>query len=995
MTQYSAYCASPTRDCQLPQSRRKGGFETLPYRILCIWIKIFGLGITSLLTVLIYPVAVQAQTITPAADGTGTQVTVEGDRIDIHGGTLSGNGANLFHSFQEFGLTEAQIANFLSQPGIANILGRVVGGNPSVINGLLQVTGGSSNLYLMNPSGILFGPQARLNVQGDFFATTATGIGFESGEWFNAVGTADYANLVGTPNQFAFDDVGAGAIANAGNLTVNSGQSLTLLAGQTANTGQLTAPQGQVTIAAVPGESLVRISQPGHLLSLEIEPSRTASGALQDINARDLPQLLTGPNLETGLTVTADNRIQVEATGIELPNSGATNIVSGEITAEEVNLLGDRVGLFAAQVDASGATGGGDVRIGGDYRGEGDVMNAHATYVDDASVIKADALNSGDGGRVIVWSDNTTRFFGEISARGVQDGGFVEVSGKKNLVFPNLEDVDVTGQWGETGILLLDPENIFIINSPGEDDDDQVSSEGEVFAFSGPGTFVISNTELNTFTNVSLFAENNIILGPNLSLSSVNFLELRAGNTIRSLGTGTFTINEELVARAGQDIIFSGPIDADVVELFAERRLQTRTIEAADEIVLFGEQQVEVNGYLEAGDDIFIESDGLVTVSDTNGGISIDSGGAIEIIHGGGILGEPFVVGDASFNGTAGAILSSNAFIAPFQEIDGRFTEGNITIDGGDDLGGCEFFFCWGFDDEFGDEFDEEDEDFEGPDDEFFFEDERGEDFAEGDETLDEGFSDDIAEHFGLEEPPIASNVQTRDRLQVARAQIGDITPVIIYLRFGTTEVGEPDAETLSRRKDAVKTTAQPLWDFSAAGVAPAPALSQRQDSDRLEIVLVSPDAPPIRRQTNVTREELRDLTRRLQRSISRPSRRRAFLPPAQALYRYLIEPILPDLKQQETSHISFIADAGLRSVPFAALHSGDRYLIEDFSINLMPSVSLTNLDYTNLQDAEVLAMGASTFERQSPLPAVPLELSLISSELRSGTVFLNEDFTV
>ncbi|NES82943.1 MAG: filamentous hemagglutinin N-terminal domain-containing protein, partial [Moorea sp. SIO2B7] len=119
-----------------------------------------------------------AQPITPAADGTGTIVTPDGDRFDIHGGSLSGDGKNLFHSLQQFGLNEGQIANFLSNPQIRNILGRVVGGDPSVINGLIQVTGGNSNLYLMNPAGIIFGRNSQLNVPADFFATTATGIGF-------------------------------------------------------------------------------------------------------------------------------------------------------------------------------------------------------------------------------------------------------------------------------------------------------------------------------------------------------------------------------------------------------------------------------------------------------------------------------------------------------------------------------------------------------------------------------------------------------------------------------------------------------------------------------------------------------------------------------------------------------------------------------------------------------------------------------------------------
>ncbi|MGH2414163.1 MAG: filamentous hemagglutinin N-terminal domain-containing protein, partial [Microcystaceae cyanobacterium] len=222
---------------------------------------------------------VLGQSITPANDGTGTIVKQDGNRFDIQGGTLSGDGANLFHSLEKFGLSQEQIASFLSNPQIRNILTRVVGGDPSVINGLIQVIGGNSNLFIMNPSGILFGPNAQLNVPADFTATTATGIGFNNGTWFNALGANDYHSLVGaTASAFIFDASQSGSIINAGNLKVLEGQNLTLLGTSVINTGTLNAPEGNITITAVPGSNVVRISQAGHLLSLEIEPPRDPNG---------------------------------------------------------------------------------------------------------------------------------------------------------------------------------------------------------------------------------------------------------------------------------------------------------------------------------------------------------------------------------------------------------------------------------------------------------------------------------------------------------------------------------------------------------------------------------------------------------------------------------------------------------------------------------------------------------------------------------------------
>ncbi|KOR33621.1 hypothetical protein AM228_28785, partial [Planktothricoides sp. SR001] len=145
-------------------------------------------------------IPVNAQPITPAADGTGTIVNQQDNIINITGGQRSADGGNLFHSFDQFGVNTGQTANFQSSPEINNILGRVVGGNASIINGILQVTGGNSNLFLMNPAGILFGPNASLNVPADFTATTATSIGFGNNNWFQSIGDNNWANLVGNPS---------------------------------------------------------------------------------------------------------------------------------------------------------------------------------------------------------------------------------------------------------------------------------------------------------------------------------------------------------------------------------------------------------------------------------------------------------------------------------------------------------------------------------------------------------------------------------------------------------------------------------------------------------------------------------------------------------------------------------------------------------------------------------------------------------------------------
>ncbi|HBE36647.1 MAG TPA: filamentous hemagglutinin, partial [Cyanobacteria bacterium UBA11368] len=236
---------------------------------------------------------VYAQPIVPAPDGTNTVVTPDGNRLDITGGQTSSDRTNLFHSFTQFNLDSGQTANFISIAEIRNILGRITGGDPSRINGLIQVTGSNANLFLINPAGIIFGSSASLNVPASFIATTANGIGFGN-NFFNATGANNYNILNGTPNAFAFTMSQPGSIINTGNLTVGTGQNLALIAGTVVNTGQLTAPAGQIAVLSVPGQRTVRLSQPGFLLSLDVPAPGGNQPNQWTLPILSLPQLLTG-----------------------------------------------------------------------------------------------------------------------------------------------------------------------------------------------------------------------------------------------------------------------------------------------------------------------------------------------------------------------------------------------------------------------------------------------------------------------------------------------------------------------------------------------------------------------------------------------------------------------------------------------------------------------------------------------------------------------------
>ncbi|NEN88421.1 MAG: filamentous hemagglutinin N-terminal domain-containing protein, partial [Okeania sp. SIO3H1] len=509
-----------------------------------------------------------SQPITPANDGTGTTVTPQGNQFNIEGGTH--NGANLFHSFDQFNVNSGQTANFLTTPDTQNILGRVTGGNASIINGLIQITGGNSNLFLMNPAGIMFGPNASLNIPASFSVTTATGIGFNDNNfWFQAIGTNDYSNLVGNPSGYRFDVSNPGAIVNEGNLTLNPGENLTLLGGTVINTGQLSTPGGNITIAAVEGGSILRISQPENLLSLEVN-SITVNGEDTEITPLSLPELLTGGEIiqATSVTVNENGDVVLTDSNTVVADEPGTAIASGGIDVSgsedvggQVNILGDRLALIDTDINADGLNGGGKVLIGGESQESSTVFNSQETFVNSGSIISANAIENGDGGSVIIWSDGTTNFAGNISAKGGKfsgNGGFVEVTGKQELTFDG--SVDVTAALGEDGTILLQPESITIGEPENSDSSEIVENDTEVET-----TEVDDSERTETEVETDIFAQDE---NADVTISAENIGQL-SGNVILE-ADNDITVNEKIETdssvelKAGRSININADIDTSV-----------------------------------------------------------------------------------------------------------------------------------------------------------------------------------------------------------------------------------------------------------------------------------------------------------------------------------------------------------------------------------------------------------------------------------------------
>ncbi|OYQ62080.1 hypothetical protein B9G53_23830 [Pseudanabaena sp. SR411] len=619
--------------------------------------------------------ATQAQI---AVDGS-TATQVNGNAITPTGaGTV--NGGNLYHSFGEFNVPQTGVTfntgnSAVNGADVRNIINRVTGDNPSAVLGTIESRQAfpNANLYLMNPNGIVFGQNARLDIGGSFHATTGTGLGFDSGTFNVDKNSLSFPS--GDPKTIRFAVSQPAGLINQGNLAVDTGKSITFTGGSIINTGTLTAPSGNVALTAVAGNSQVELRSPDAVLGLQV----TGNAIPTNWNGKitELPQLaelLTGKVPEANqVVVKADGSLSLVAspapTDVAVTNgmaliSGRVDVSSPDSKAGNIGIFGEKVGLVNVQIDASGALGGGTVLIGGNFQGNGIAPNALRTFVDRKSKIDVSAFLSGSGGTAIVWSNQTTRFLGSILAKGGTlsgDGGFVEVSGKQNLDYRGYVDTLATN--GKTGTLLLDPTDINIIAGSGT-----FFSLNEVDQFSDPdiGANSIDVALINAaVTNVTLQATNDINFNTPLAIIASGVgLTAQAGRDIN--------VNSNVSTNAGAINFTAG---RDIVGF---RGLKT--------VPIVGDSG---NVNLTAGRDVRLNSIDAVSTTNGNGGnITIQAGGNIQMTgtftefgntysiatNSGGLIGN---AGNISLTSTSGAIDVSSGRVHAVATIG---NSGNITF---------------------------------------------------------------------------------------------------------------------------------------------------------------------------------------------------------------------------------------------------------------------------------------------------------------------------
>lgn len=355
-----------------------------------------------------------AQIIPDATLPVNSIVTPQGNINIIEGGTQTGS--NLFHSFQEFSIPTGGTAFFNNAPDIQNIFSRVTGGNISNIDGIIRANN-TANLFLLNPNGIIFGPNASLNIGGSFLASTASSLNFAASTPFSAAPTAQTTPLltISVPIGLQFGVSPSPIQVQSSRLAVSPGKSLALVGGDvTIAGGNLFAEGGRIDLGSVGNNSNVGISLIGNI------PIINYSGVQNFAN---------------------------------LQLSQQANIDSSDIGAGDIQLVGGRVTLTEnSNISANtlGDTANATLR----ERNSGNInIQASQLTLQDGATVSAYTFGSGNGGSVTVNAADSIELIGTNNKISLVNFvlGTVNASDFSNGIFTGSLD-DATGRSGDLTI---------------------------------------------------------------------------------------------------------------------------------------------------------------------------------------------------------------------------------------------------------------------------------------------------------------------------------------------------------------------------------------------------------------------------------------------------------------------------------------------------------------------------------------------------------------
>ncbi|ECS6407795.1 filamentous hemagglutinin N-terminal domain-containing protein [Salmonella enterica subsp. enterica serovar Poona] len=437
-------------------------------------------------------------------------ISSAGNQMTIHQQTQ--NMATNWHSFD---IGKNNTVQFIQPDSSAVALNRVTGVSGSQIMGTLKANG---QVFILNPNGVLFGKDARVNVAG-LVASTKN------------INTADFMKgqytLSGSGNPGA-------QVINQGSLTTTKGGYIVLAGERVSNSGTITTPSGKTVLAA--GKTVTLQLDNGGLTSVRVNGS-VVNALVENrglISATNGQVYLTAQGRDMLMNTVVNNSGTIEAKGLEsrggeiVLNGGDSGVVSqsGRVLADSLTGKGGKITLEGQNIhlagnsltSATGKTGGGEVYVGGGWQGkDSHIHNASKVVMDRSATVDVSATQNGNGGTAVLWSDDYTSFQGGILARGGAqsgNGGRVETSSHRNL--QAFGAVGASARAGHGGEWLLDPTDVTIVSG---DANTAVTESGKgteatldmdtehVFSPSATGAQVSADKiseQLNAGTNVTV-----------------------------------------------------------------------------------------------------------------------------------------------------------------------------------------------------------------------------------------------------------------------------------------------------------------------------------------------------------------------------------------------------------------------------------------------------------------------------------------------------------
>ncbi|ENY0412001.1 filamentous hemagglutinin N-terminal domain-containing protein [Salmonella enterica] len=457
-------------------------------------------------------------------------ISTSGNQMTIHQQTQ-----NMAANWHSFDIGKNNTVQFVQPNSSSVALNRVTGASGSQIMGTLKANG---QVFILNPNGVLFGKNARVDV-GGLVASTKN------------ISTTDFMKgqytLSGSGNPGA-------QVVNQGSLTTSKGGYIVLAGERVSNSGTVTTPSGKTILAA--GKTVTLQLDNGGLTSVSVNGS-VVNALVENqglISATNGQVYLTAKGQDMLLNTVVNNSGTVEAKGLAnrggeiVLNGGDSGVVSqsGHLLADsqtgqggKITLEGQNIHLAGGSLTtATGKTGGGEVYVGGGWQGQDShIKNASKVVMDKAATVDVSATENGNGGTAVLWSDDYTNFRGTVLAKGGAksgDGGRVETSSHRNLQASGA--VDASARAGHGGEWLLDPTDVTIVGAGADTGIDSATA--------ADGTDIFTPTASG---------------GQILNSSIVNQLNAGTSVTVKTSGTdtdgetGNITVNANIIKTAGTD----------------------------------------------------------------------------------------------------------------------------------------------------------------------------------------------------------------------------------------------------------------------------------------------------------------------------------------------------------------------------------------------------------------------------------------------------------